>query len=149
MTLDRCVQRLRKRMLTESHTMNRGTAETQGLVNAPNAPLGMSNKLPSFYTSPSLVNLSGLSVADQPITTSKLQERGRNGSANSMFKNEGWGAGGETIYRTVVDSRSEEEAGEDSARTSTIGSVHNSCENTDTYLKSTAMASFYYKKILK
>jgi TAG lipase/steryl ester hydrolase/phospholipase A2/LPA acyltransferase len=58
-TLDRCVQRLRKRMLLESWEKCR-----QGLSSA--KKLGGVDRVPSFFTSPSLVNLGGEAVADVP-----------------------------------------------------------------------------------
>ena len=54
MTLDRCVQRLRRRLIQESWQKQQGAGmETTGRV-------------PSFFTSPSLTNMGGLSVTDQP-----------------------------------------------------------------------------------
>jgi TAG lipase/steryl ester hydrolase/phospholipase A2/LPA acyltransferase len=58
-TLDRCVQRLRKRMLLESWEKRRqGKAVSSGQ--------NFGDRVPSFFTSPSLVNMSGLGVADVP-----------------------------------------------------------------------------------
>lgn len=54
-TLDRCVQRLRKRMVQES--WEKAVVSTGK---------GIGGRVPSFFTSNSLVNLSGLGVADQP-----------------------------------------------------------------------------------
>jgi len=59
-TLDRCVQRLRKRIVSESWAKKRNSSG--------NISTGkMGNRVPSFFTSPSLVNMSGLNVAD-PMT---------------------------------------------------------------------------------
>lgn len=56
--MDRCVQRLRKRIVSESWAKKRN--------NSGNVSTGkMGNRVPSFFTSPSLVNLSGLGVSDQ------------------------------------------------------------------------------------
>ena len=52
MTLDRCVQRLRRRI-----------AEGNGEATAIDRP-GTLDRTPSFYTTRSIINLSGLSVAD-------------------------------------------------------------------------------------
>jgi hypothetical protein len=66
MTLDRCVQRLRRRVAEEDLA---GEA-TECFVEANKNKLGhkrlvnKSDRTPSFYTSRSIVNLSGLSVAD-------------------------------------------------------------------------------------
>lgn len=56
-TLDRCVQRLRKRIVSESWAKKRNNS---GLSAGK-----MGNRVPSFFTSPSLVNMSGLGIADQ------------------------------------------------------------------------------------
>jgi hypothetical protein len=53
MTLDQCVQRLRKRIANED----------RGKVMSSNHR-GLGDRVPSFYTSRSIVNLSGLSVSD-------------------------------------------------------------------------------------
>ena len=53
MTLDKCVQRLRKRISLENYNKHVADAEAHGL-----------DRTPSFYTSRSIVNLSGLSVSD-------------------------------------------------------------------------------------
>ena len=96
MTLDRCVQRLRKRLLMESHVRNRQMLNSMHIGHNDgdnhNKPLGLGNKLPSFYTSPSLVNLSGLAVSDQPISmsTNPTGATGGSSSNHSMFKGEGW-----------------------------------------------------------
>jgi hypothetical protein len=59
-TLDKCVQRLRQRITEESDedlaAMARGAAQ--------HSHLRSRDRTPSFYTSRSIVNLSGLSVAD-------------------------------------------------------------------------------------
>ncbi|KAL3940704.1 MAG: hypothetical protein SGBAC_004800 [Bacillariaceae sp.] len=54
-TLDLCVQRLRKRLITESWGKRRNHSTGQK----------MGDRVPSFFTSPSLVNLGGLAVSDQ------------------------------------------------------------------------------------
>ena len=65
MTLDQCVQRLRKRMSEESQAAHAAALRNQTTVNATTgfSPVRL-DRTPSFYTSKSLVNLSGLSVAD-------------------------------------------------------------------------------------
>jgi len=55
MTLDRCVQQLRMRLLTESHI------EKSGILNKDR----MSTRVPSFFTSASLANMSGLCITDR------------------------------------------------------------------------------------
>lgn len=62
MTLDKCVQRLRKRITEESVAVAEAVAKV-----VEGARTGRPTKMdrtPSFYTSRSIVNLSGLSVSD-------------------------------------------------------------------------------------
>ena len=61
-TLDNCVQRLRKRITIENHNKLLTDENEKGL-----------DRTPSFYTSRSIVNLSGLSVSDPtPRLTGKV-----------------------------------------------------------------------------
>lgn len=69
-TLEKCVQRLRKQVLQESIERDIETA----LMGDPEH--GLKNRVPSFYTSPSLINLSGLSVAD-PVVMDHRPKSGR------------------------------------------------------------------------
>ena len=57
-TLDQCVQRLRKRMMAEKWEKHR----QMGSLGAK-----MNSKVPSFFTSPSLVNFGGLGIGDQAL----------------------------------------------------------------------------------
>lgn len=66
MTLDKCVQRLRKRFSSE-----------------PEKGSGMKDRTPSFYTSRSIVNLSGLSVADPVPLKTRLVKKPSNMSQSS------------------------------------------------------------------
>jgi hypothetical protein len=61
-TLDRGVQRLRKRLVLES--ARHGPSSAFGTVEMNGHHMG--DRLPSFVQSPSLVNLGGLAIADQP-----------------------------------------------------------------------------------
>jgi TAG lipase/steryl ester hydrolase/phospholipase A2/LPA acyltransferase len=69
-TLDQCVQRLRKRLILE-------TIESRSTKEASN---NLSNRVPSFFTSPSLVNLSGLAITD-PYNKTKLFDNGLSSTA--------------------------------------------------------------------
>merc|ERR1711871_1256421 len=76
-TLDNCVQRLRKRITIENHNKLLTDENEKGL-----------DRTPSFYTSRSIVNLSGLSVSDPtPRLTGKgiekLQKKNSFNSAHS------------------------------------------------------------------
>lgn len=55
MTLDRCVQRLRTRLLAESREAKSTLSDKER----------MSSRVPSFFTSASLVNMSGLGITDR------------------------------------------------------------------------------------
>jgi predicted acylesterase/phospholipase RssA len=72
-TLDRCVQRLRKRVLVESWEKHRRNSTSDK----------MGDRVPSFFTSPSLVNLGGMGVTDQ-TNVSFEQCHAKNLSANQM-----------------------------------------------------------------
>eukprot|EP00587_Corethron_hystrix_P003415 CAMPEP_0113297802 /NCGR_PEP_ID=MMETSP0010_2-20120614/510_1 /TAXON_ID=216773 ORGANISM="Corethron hystrix, Strain 308" /NCGR_SAMPLE_ID=MMETSP0010_2 /ASSEMBLY_ACC=CAM_ASM_000155 /LENGTH=812 /DNA_ID=CAMNT_0000150747 /DNA_START=197 /DNA_END=2636 /DNA_ORIENTATION=- /assembly_acc=CAM_ASM_000155 len=69
-TLDCCVQRLRKQIMNESQAWQsqQKLGETNGTSLGGNRTNGTSlggNRMPSFYTSPSLINLGGLAIGDQ------------------------------------------------------------------------------------
>lgn len=79
-TLDRCVQRLRRRLLVESWEKHRQmTSSTE---------VKMGDRVPSFFTSPSLVNMSGLgiwdraSLSDHDLKDSAQQEYDRAQATN-------------------------------------------------------------------
>lgn len=65
-TLDRCVQRLRKRIVEESERVFLAKQQAKGELNGRKAK----DRTPSFYTTSSMVQLSGLGVADPiPLPT--------------------------------------------------------------------------------
>jgi len=68
-TLDRCVQRLRKRMIVESWEEKKHR-ESIGNKNNNNV---LGDRVPSFFTSPSLVNMGGLAIADQTSFSDSAQ----------------------------------------------------------------------------
>ena len=173
MTLDRCVQRLRKRLLMESHVRHRQmtnadlslttaatvTTATTAAGSTSLQPLGLGNKLPSFYTSPSLVNLSGLAVGDQPVTLdSAYPTTTTGGSNNSIFKGEGWDSAGADyeVYEDApmtIDSDDADSVGEGRSSGGSVGKLMSRDSSNSTgsisdglYVKSTAMANFYYRK---
>ena len=131
MTLDRCVQRLRRRILEESWENN--YVEKQE-VNNPETFLG--NRLPSFFQSPSLVNMGGLAIADQyihyersPLSPHKQSST----SLNTLSRSEGSGF--------FVDDESE------FTERSLQRNVSNGSNlSQQQYLKTTNMADFYYRK---
>ncbi|CAJ1953236.1 unnamed protein product [Cylindrotheca closterium] len=76
-TLDLCVQRLRKRLLAESWGKRRNHSTGQK----------MGDRVPSFFTSPSLINLGGLAVSDQSNIESIERTQGSGVSAASEDPN--------------------------------------------------------------
>eukprot|EP01034_Spumella_vulgaris_P028708 gene28708-35615_t len=87
MTLDKCVQRLRKRISEDSEAAHAAAAASQSDVPSKQHRVkGKMDRTPSFYTSRSIVNLSGLSVADPtPVHTSAtLQIRRPSGDAGTL-----------------------------------------------------------------
>ena len=70
-TLEQCVQRLRRRMTAESQR-----AQLEAMKHATQvSPMKGRDRTPSFYTSKSLVNLSGLSISDPaPIQQAWYQD---------------------------------------------------------------------------
>ena len=93
--LNRCVQRMRRQIATEEKLVLAAASPTANSMN--NVPNGLNKKTkkmltaldrtPSFYTSRSLVNLSGLSVLDpMPSTTTPFSMNSGNGSNNKGRK---------------------------------------------------------------
>jgi TAG lipase / steryl ester hydrolase / phospholipase A2 / LPA acyltransferase len=173
-TLDRCVQRLRRRITVESWEKQRGSVEN--MTATMNGKL--EGRVPSFFTSNSLVNLSGLGVADQP-TTDDLHEYA--GGAHSVpvgtigseiGLNSGWSGMGlrgnrsaNSLQRTTSDGSGlfiddeelasrQQDAGEKSTMEKRPSGSNmaasrlseSSFQNDKGYVKTTSMAKFYYRK---
>jgi len=106
MTLDKCVQRLRKKITEESvaeavaDAANQmgGTAtassSTNGTVVGGGGRRGKVDRTPSFYTSRSIVNLSGLSVADPTPVVPKKRCSITQPSSTTTTPNSTVGSGG-------------------------------------------------------
>lgn len=173
-TLDRCVQRLRKRIMSEAWAKKR--------TNSGNISTGkMGNRVPSFFTSPSLVNLSGLGISDQTKLDSfgDFAEPHLNGNGHlpepaapaAVPTNHGWGGLGlrgnsssGSLNRITSQASGlfidgeEEHAfqGEQMAGEVTkVPSIENRMNTTgmpgappkNGYFKTTSMAHFYYRKV--
>lgn len=82
-TLERCVQRLRGRMTEESQAEQMAALEEQQQAQQRGPGLTKRDRTPSFYTSKSLVNLSGLSVAD-PAPIQQVWYQGNNNSREHL-----------------------------------------------------------------
>lgn len=89
MTLDRCVQRLRLRMVQESWQKQASTDHGR-----------RTSRVPSFFTSASLTNLGGLSIADQP-TSEELRLNRHFDDHHSDGKNTGFAPAAEVPIPNV------------------------------------------------
>lgn len=174
-TLDRCVQRLRKRLLQESWEKHSKSAENVGQSGK------MESRVPSFFTSSSLVNLSGLGVSDQP-TTEDLHEYAQPSHSPppptsvvpEVGLNSGWGGMGlrgnrssGNLQRSTSDASglfideeehsARQDAGENTTmeRKPNIGSSIAARRHSESsfaesgYVKTTSMAKFYYRRTEK
>jgi predicted acylesterase/phospholipase RssA len=166
-TLDRCVQRLRKRLVAESWEKRRNYSTNNK----------MGERVPSFFTSPSLVNLSGMNVADQSNIESFEQQRVSSSSAemskcdapqNPLPIQPGWGGLGlsgnkssgslerspSTASGLFIEGEeainTEQHAGEQTVPMAINGPTSTSSlvegRAGDSYLKTTSMAHFYYRR---
>jgi len=167
MTLDKCVQRLRKRIVVES-------IDTKGIMNKER----MNNRVPSFFTSASLVNMSGLGVTDRysigeleldekstcsddrpntgqgrefPVGWGGLGLRG-NHSTGSLNRSTSGGSGLFLMDHEVEDEAytasrysMQQEAGEHPSHNGTRDEAGTTVEFGG-YMKTTSMADFYYKR---
>jgi hypothetical protein len=167
-TLDRCVQRLRQRVIVESWEKRRQDSTGQK----------MGERVPSFFMSPSLINLGGLNVSDQ----SKIEDFdgynhdeatrmavGEDPRVPPLGMSSGWGghglrgnrstaslerSAGSGLFIDGEDQPSVEHQvpGEQSLPTTsqTNRSAPNSNLNdsigNNGYIKTTSMAHFYYRK---
>lgn len=183
-TLDRCVQRLRKRMLKESWEKRQGEHAQRSTLN---------ERVPSFFNSPSLLNMGGLNVSDQQTIETLRPSRSNPKNHNATFGGEersttpeivnhidigsGWGGLGlrgnrssGNLHRTSSDGsglfyeESEESKGameeatsgnegtipgmpnRTMARSIRSGSEGNFSTPTGDYIKTSTMASFYYRQ---
>ena len=173
MTLDRCVQRLRKRLMLEvreaRQTSTSQTFETAGEK--------MGSRLPSFFTSPSLLNLGGLAVGDpynmQNVSRDLTSEErefsaaafpspqielkpgwcGMGLQGNHSFANlASHGSVGSGLFMESDDERSgvgDQTAGEltnNSPVKTRRASFTDDINEDGKYFKTTTMANFYYRK---
>lgn len=171
-TLDRCVQRLRKRIVAESWAKKR--------TNSGNLSTGkMGNRVPSFFNSPSLVNLSGLGVSDQTkldgfddvdtdngrfpeqmpvpaITASHgwggmgLRGNQSSGSLKAMQRSNSQNSG--LFIDGEEDGMQNQTQGEqmpgEVTKVPSVGDRMNApYGHSDGYYKTTSMAHFYYRKV--
>lgn len=175
-TLDRCVQRLRKRILAESraakHTSSGGLLPNTGAESTSDK---MGNRVPSFFTSPSLVNMGGLNVGDGfninetvPDSSTTPAEPLRPATATSQYVElrSGWGgmglrgnhssgslanSGSGLFFMDGSDdeqsSSGDQVAGElpSVPKPKSLNDFHEPQEGG--YIKTSSMANFYYRKV--
>ena len=173
-TLDRCVQRLRKRLLHESWEKRTRQNKNHSVE------FKMGDRVPSFFNSPSLVNLGGQSISDQTnIEGLHLPQRPKSpvrvvdpvsasASATDVNHKSGWGGLGlrgnrssGNLTRTTSEGSglfieddhpsARQDAGEDTINTvKKTGPVplreNEPSENEPEYIKTSSMARFYYRK---
>lgn len=103
-TLDRCVQRLRKRLAAESWEKSRVDSTGQK----------MGERVPSFFRSPSLVNLGGLGISDQSKIGGIENNEMHTAEATSILSldiNQGWGGQGLRGNRSTASLNRSSSAG--------------------------------------
>jgi predicted acylesterase/phospholipase RssA len=168
-TLDRCVQRLRKRLIHES-------VETRKVSTKAEDNLG--SRVPSFFRSPSLVNMGGMAVTDQHNATRLFKTKKEKSNMElvpDISINSGWGGRGlrgnrstANLQRVTSDASGlfidedegvhTQDAGEESqglptgqksssSLPSKIGSEAQLTDTSKGYMKTTSMANFYYRRI--
>jgi hypothetical protein len=164
MTLDKCVQNLRKQLVAESLEKKQAHDTVK-----------MSNRVPSFFTSASLVNMSGLGITDSHNLDSEFNQNSepneeRPHPVTAEIPNEvppGWkGMGLRGNFSSGSLNRSgsglflmDEESEDDKSTISQKqlpGEVPSDCTTEsvplhhelhhDGYIKTSSMANFYYRK---
>ena len=146
MTLDRCVQRLRRRLASGSGSRH-------------HAKGGM-DRTPSFYTSRSIINLSGLGVADPmpnadhfrgdghgqfrtprspTVSPAHSNQSTANNSRNSLAEDADWSASAPMVEveETLCEGRASPKA--------SLNAGEQPQEEESGVYKTTSMAGFYYK----
>mmetsp|Transcript_11158 Transcript_11158/g.26811 ORF Transcript_11158/g.26811 Transcript_11158/m.26811 type:complete len:851 (-) Transcript_11158:60-2612(-) len=165
-TLDQCVQRLRKRIIAEKWDKHRQIDSLSAKMDA---------KVPSFFTSPSLVNFGGLGIADQTIVQDLELFRNKDSTSEPQTAlplpldiKPGWSGLGLKGNRSAASLESSASyasglfiEGDDHAKEQVAGEQTNpmppfsgikssliptSHDDSKKYLKTTNMASFYYRK---
>ena len=184
--MDRCVQRLRKRMLKESWEKRQEEHTQRSTLN---------ERVPSFFNSPSLLNLGGLNVSDQQTIETLRPSRSNPKNhheersttpeiVNHIDIGTGWGGMGlrgnrssGNLHRTLSDGsglfyeetednalKQQNSGDDDDASTHyeeavalgiskpkgkermRSGSEGNFSKSTGEYIKTSTMASFYYRQ---
>lgn len=142
MTLDRCVQRLRRRLASGSHSV------------APKQKSGL-DRTPSFYTSRSIINLSGLSVADPLPDVAPLGKHYSGfglGNVNSPYQHSGTSSKSNSAGSLVEQADlwgstvgSDVQLPNDDLRGGRFSSNSLESDKESGVCKTTTMARFYYR----
>lgn len=160
MTLDSCVQKIRKRLVVESQARH----SQQKL--ATNGTSLVENRMPSFYTSPSLINMGGLAIGDQyqlnispsHDSASKVTSTNRNTSSHNFgrsFPSQngfGSGIGLSGLYMEETDDEASQNFEVFGSANGAVLYRKNSAEDEIglepgfNYMKTTNMTAFYYRK---
>mmetsp|Transcript_19132 Transcript_19132/g.29073 ORF Transcript_19132/g.29073 Transcript_19132/m.29073 type:complete len:842 (-) Transcript_19132:65-2590(-) len=186
MTLDRCVQRLRKRLLTESleremtssNMLSTPTTASAARTHEKTAQGSdvVNTRVPSFFTSRSLINMGGLAIGDPTSITVSIggpqstidSTNGGESSQNGVLElKPGWGgmglkgnhstgslcsSGASGLFiMDEVDSQSDLQTGKGPEKQLPVQHPGEMSSLTPIkaglgYLKTTSMASFYYRK---
>lgn len=166
-TLDRCVQRLRKKIMVESWEA-RNSPSLQ-MLKTKDGDVNLNERTPSFFQSPSLVCMGGLGVLD-PYETVQIADEEKKDSAHSHSRPSssieisehvnaemGWGGMGlrgnhsfTNLHRSTsgdsgifIDNEQDEEEPQSEKRGSWVAKVSGYPED---YIKTSHMANFYYRK---
>eukprot|EP00970_Alexandrium_tamarense_P019507 scaffold14119_cov428-Alexandrium_tamarense.AAC.17 len=173
-TLDRCVQRLRKKIMMESWQKNT-PSHLEMFPDDANVEVNLTARTPSFFQSPSLVCMGGLNVLDPFETVQSIDHdetvgaRGRSKSPSLQVSehvdvNSGWGGmglHGNHSYTNLQLHRSpsegsgifigeDEESGKEEENTkqrrrgSWANQVGGGGYTPENYIKTSHMANFYY-----
>lgn len=152
MTLDLCVQRLRKKIMSESRSKEKGITEK------------INTRVPSFYTSSSLANLSGLGITDQfLVDKDKATKQNEEYGSGPVFIQSNYSSGYLNKYTSggsglfLIDGETEDEKMDLSSDYKNIGKTDRVIKDTmeknvpegrnNEYLKTASMSNFYYRKI--
>ena len=104
-TLDLCVQRLRKKIMTESWEARHSSSQQMHQPSRGDGTLNLNQRTPSFFQSPSLVCMGGLNVLDPHEVLEEIKERTPSNNSNLQISQHidvtsGWG--GKLIDNSVI-----------------------------------------------
>lgn len=169
-TLDLCVQRLRKKIMVESWEARHSSSQQMLQPSQGNGTVSLNQRTPSFFQSPSLVCLGGLTVLDpyeSVHTTDETNHQSTDHDNHQISEHvdvcSGWGGMGlrgnhsfTNLHRSASDGSgvfigddSETEQDDTEPRMSkngSNGSWPSKVGASENYIKTSHMANFYYRK---